>query len=96
MARQSQDWRAEVVPKPHLSKVVPEGTTPPRFARPPPNLGGELVSPSGYLDAGPIAKAVDQMIVDHAHGLHMRVDDRGADEAESTPLQIFTELIGLG
>ena len=35
VARQSQDWRAGVVPKPHISMVVSEGTTPPRLAWPP-------------------------------------------------------------
>jgi hypothetical protein len=42
-----------------------------------------------------ISETVDEMIVDHPDGLHVAVDRGGSDEAESSPLQIATERIGL-
>ena len=35
------------------------------------------------------------MVVDHAGRLHVRVDDRGADEAEAALLEILAERVGL-
>src|SRR5260221_9003023 len=42
-----------------------------------------------------ISKAVDEMIVDHPDCLHVAVDHGGSDEAESPPLQIAAERVGL-
>ena len=36
-----------------------------------------------------MAEALDEMIVDHANRLHEGVANRGADELEATPFQIF-------
>ena len=44
----------------------------------------------------PMSKAVDEMVIDHAHGLHVRVDDRRTDEGEATALQIVADGVGLG
>ena len=41
-------------------------------------------------------KTIDDMVVDHPSGLHMRVTDRRADELESAVLQVFTQRIRLG
>src|SRR5438874_5985023 len=43
-----------------------------------------------------IPEAIDQVVVDHADRLHMRVDDCGTDEAESAALEVLAEGIGLG
>ncbi len=40
-------------------------------------------------DAGRVAVAVDEMIVDHADGLHERVDDRRPDEIAAALLQVL-------
>src|SRR6266404_5074403 len=42
-----------------------------------------------------ISETVDEMIVDHSDGLHVAVDHSGSDEAESSPLQIAAEHVGL-
>ena len=42
-----------------------------------------------------MTEAVERVIVHHAHGLHERVHDRGADEFEAAPLQILCQCIGL-
>src|SRR5689334_3269217 len=51
------------------------------------------------MDAEPpnlaISETVNKMVVDHTDGLHVRVDHSGSDEAESPPLEIATERIGL-
>ena len=39
-------------------------------------------------------EARHQMIVDHADGLHMRVDDRAADEFEAALLEVFAQGVG--
>src|SRR5260370_1355118 len=40
-----------------------------------------------------IAEAAGQVIVDHADRLHVRIDDRRADEAEPSALQIPAERV---
>ena len=41
-----------------------------------------------------VAEAGHLVIVDHAGCLHVRVDDRAADELEATLLQVLAERIG--
>jgi hypothetical protein len=41
-----------------------------------------------------VAEAADQVIVHHADGLHVRVDDRRADEGEAALLEILAERVG--
>ena len=41
-----------------------------------------------------ISEAVDDMIVHHADRLHVRVDDRRADEAETAPFQVLAQRLG--
>ena len=41
-----------------------------------------------------ITETVDEVIVHHADRLHVRINDRGADEAESPALEILAERIG--
>src|SRR5712671_4102098 len=43
----------------------------------------------------PIPETVEQVVVDHANCLHVAVDHSGSDEAESAPLQIAAERVGL-
>ncbi len=43
-----------------------------------------------------VARASDEMIVDHARRLHQRVADRGADEFESASQQIAAHRVGFG
>ncbi len=38
-----------------------------------------------------VAEAADQVVVDQAGGLEVRVDDRGADEAETASTQVLAE-----
>ena len=38
-------------------------------------------------------KTIDDMIVDHPGGLHVRVADRRADELEAALLQVFAQRI---
>ena len=40
-------------------------------------------------------KTIDDMVVDHSGGLHVRVADRRADELESALLQVFAQRIRL-
>src|SRR6267142_6188438 len=42
-----------------------------------------------------ISKTVHEMVVDHADRLHVAVHQRGSHEAESPPLQIAAECVGL-
>src|SRR5215831_10383248 len=49
------------------------------------NLGRELRVP----------EAIDDVIVDHADSLHVRIDSRGAHETEAAKLEVFAERIGL-
>src|SRR6185503_1443609 len=42
-----------------------------------------------------VAKAADQVVVDEARRLHVRVDDRRADELEAAALEILRERVGL-
>src|SRR5258708_103072 len=44
----------------------------------------------------PIAKTMDDVIVHHSNRLHVRINDRRADEAESPVLQVFAECVGFG
>src|SRR5260370_8442694 len=41
-----------------------------------------------------MSKAVDDVIVHHPDGMHVRIDDRRADEGEATALQILAHRIG--
>jgi hypothetical protein len=42
-----------------------------------------------------ISETVNQMIVHHADRLHVRVNHRGSDEAESATNEVFAERVGL-
>src|SRR5271170_5062011 len=44
---------------------------------------------------GLISKAFHQMVVDHSHGLHKRVADRGPDEIKSASFQVFAHRVRL-
>src|SRR5882672_6831342 len=44
----------------------------------------------------PITKTIDEVIVYHSNRLHVRIDDRRADEAESPVLEVLAECVGLG
>src|SRR5271169_3685338 len=41
-------------------------------------------------------KAVDDVIVDHADGLHVRIDDRRANKGEAAAFQVLAHRVGLG
>ena len=41
-------------------------------------------------------KTIDDMIVDHPRGLHVRIADRRTDKFEAALLQVFTQRIRLG
>src|ERR1700704_5301914 len=43
-----------------------------------------------------MSKAVDDVIVHHPDGLHVRIEDRRTDEGEPPALQILAHRIGLG
>src|SRR4029453_14951562 len=43
-----------------------------------------------------MSETIDQVVVHHADGLHVRVDHRRPDEAEATALEIATESVRLG
>ena len=40
-----------------------------------------------------LPKTIDDVVVDHPRGLHVRVADRRADELEAALLQVFAQLI---
>src|SRR5258708_35055369 len=44
----------------------------------------------------PITVTIDEVIVHHSDGLHVRISDRRADEAESAVLEILAECLGFG
>src|SRR5216683_733537 len=44
----------------------------------------------------PITETIDQVIVYHSNRLHVRIHDRGADEAESPVFEVLTECDGFG
>src|ERR1700737_1095022 len=44
----------------------------------------------------PITETIDEVIVHHSDGLHVRISDRRADEAESPVLEILAECLGFG
>jgi hypothetical protein len=44
---------------------------------------------SGELCAGCVTEACDKMVIDHADGLHERVDDRRPNELEAARNQLF-------
>src|ERR1700758_5227030 len=44
----------------------------------------------------PITKTIDEVIVYHTNRLHVRVNDRWANEAESPVLEILAECLGFG
>src|SRR5882762_4761575 len=43
----------------------------------------------------PITETIDEVIVYHSNRLHVRINDRRADEAESPMLEILAECLGL-
>ena len=43
-----------------------------------------------------IPETVDEVIVHHPDSLHVRINDRRADEAESPNFEILAERIGFG
>src|SRR5260370_42448686 len=52
-------------------------------------------SASPKLEDLTMSKAVDDVVVDHPDGLHVRIDDGRADEGEATALQILAHGVGL-
>src|SRR6267154_5347367 len=44
----------------------------------------------------PIAETIDDVIVHHSNRLHVRINDRRADEAESPELEVLAERVGFG
>jgi len=38
-----------------------------------------------------VPEAIDDVVIDHPHRLHERVDDRRSHEAESAPAQLLAE-----
>src|SRR6266852_5725333 len=44
----------------------------------------------------PITETIDEVIVYHSNRLHVRINDRGADEAESPAFEVLTECDGFG
>ena len=42
-----------------------------------------------------ISETADEVVVHHADRLHVRIDDGRTDEAESAPLEILAERVGL-
>src|SRR6266850_3844841 len=44
----------------------------------------------------PIAETIDDVIVHHSNRLHVRIDDRRANEAESPELEVLAECVGFG
>ncbi len=44
----------------------------------------------------PITETIDEVIVYHSNRLHVRINNRGADEAESPVLEVLTECDGFG
>ena len=67
-------------------------SSPEPFARP---LTAVPFDQSGCGDF-PISEAADEVIVHHADGLHVRVNDGRTDEAESAVLEILAERVGFG
>jgi len=56
-------------------------------------LAGDLEG-ALQLGAGRMARTGDEMIVDHARGLHESIDGRRADEPEAFRLQGFRNALG--
>src|SRR5260221_1602367 len=44
----------------------------------------------------PIPETIDDVIVHHSNRLHVRINDRRADEAESPELEVLAECVGFG
>src|SRR5258705_11583925 len=44
----------------------------------------------------PIAETIDDVIVHHSNRLHVRINDRRANEAESAELEVLAECVGFG
>src|SRR5206468_6920762 len=42
-----------------------------------------------------LAETAHEVVIDHADGLHVRVDDGGTDEHEATAFQVLAEGVGL-
>src|SRR5207244_3711045 len=42
-----------------------------------------------------LAETAHDVVIDHADGLHVRVDDGGTDESEATAFQVLAEGVGL-
>src|SRR5260370_39485901 len=63
-----------------------------------PGVSGAASMPEGsrFLAQFRVAETRNQVIVDHARGLHEGVANGRADEAETALLQIFAEGVGFG
>src|ERR1700688_3836428 len=44
----------------------------------------------------PVTETIDEVIVYHSNRLHVRINDRRADEAESPVLEVLAECVGFG
>ena len=53
------------------------------------HICGELAAVDNFSPS----KTIDNVVVDHSGGLHMRVADCGADKLESALSQVFAERI---
>ena len=63
----------------------------PALPKPPP-VRGSLLSPDPLNLSIPVT--ADEVIVHHADRLHVRIDHRRTDEAESAVLEILAERVG--
>src|ERR1700688_4452014 len=71
-----------------------------------PNFAAEKLGPvpsvPGFLSSLlilpdlPITETIDEVIVYHSNRLHVRINDRRADEAESPVLEVLAECVGFG
>src|ERR1043165_9304619 len=79
-------------------RVSPCGRSAPptTSAKADPHAARWRVGPRRSWSDFPMPEAADEMIVDHADGLHVRVDDRGTDEREPTALEILAHGVGNG
>src|SRR5258708_30910187 len=56
---------------------------------------GQCASGSPELGDLPMSKAIDEMVIHHPDGLHVRVDDRRAYEREAAALEILAHGVRL-
>src|SRR5258708_8666836 len=57
---------------------------------------GQCVLGSPELDDLPMSKAIDEMVIHHPDGLHVRIDDRRAYEREAAAFEILAHCVRLG